>query len=319
MSPLLPTPETDEAFYAVDPETDYGPALQRIAVAANLDPAAQPVRFEEGSVPVFALGERVAKLYPPSCAPAYRNERTILDHIAGALPVATPRVVAAGPLDAWHFIVMERLPGQPLRARFDDIPPLDRPRLFSEIGDAVRRLHALSTHPLPRPDWSAIMKEQRAGCVARHRRLGLDDTWLARIDAFLDRTLPRASDLPADGHPVLLHTEVMREHIFVDERDGRFEVSGLLDFEPSRVGPAAYELPSVGLFLTEGDPALWSAFLDGLGVPPSQRGDEHARHSMAWALLHRYANLRWWLERLPARSPRRSFDDLAQEWFGSAG
>ena len=316
MSPLLPTPETDEAFYSVDPEIDYGPALERVAERAGLDPAAPPVRFEDGSVPVFALDGRVAKLYPPSCANAYTNERSILEHVAGALPVATPGVVAAGPLEAWNFIVMERLPGQPLRARFDDIPPGDRPRLFSEIGDAVRHLHALNTDPLPRPDWPAIMKQQRAGCVARHRRLGLGDTWLVRIDPFLDATLSQSSDLPGDDHHVLLHTEVMREHLFVDERAGRFEVSGLLDFEPSRVGPAPYELPSVGLFLTEGDPTLWSAFLDGLGVPTTQRGDEHARHSMAWALLHRYANLRWWLERLPARSPRRSFDDLAGEWFG---
>lgn len=316
MTALLPAPETDDAFEATDAKTDYGPALRVVAEAAGLSATATAVRFDEGSVPVFALDGRVVKLYPPSCADAYHNEERVLEHITGALPTATPRVIAAGPLEGWHFIVMERLRGQPLRARFDDVPEGDRPRLFREIGAAIAHLHALGTDALPRPDWGAMMTQQRAACVARHRRLGLGEAWLERLEPFLDDTVSQDTGLQNDAPHVLLHTEVMREHVFVDERAGRFEVSGLLDFEPSRVGPAPYELPSVGLFLTEGDPSLWGAFLDGLGVPAQDRGLAHARRTMAWALLHQYANLHGWLQRLPARSPRRSFDDLASEWFG---
>lgn len=316
MARLLPNPQSDEAFDDADPTTDYTAALRVVATQAGLDASADPSRFDEGSVPVFAVDGHVAKLYPPSCGPAYENELAVLRHIAGALPLETPRVRAAAPLEGWHFIVMSRIPGRPLGDCYDSIPGARRRELFRDLGEAIGTLHRLPTVPLPHDDWMGILETRRAGCLARHRRLGLGDAWLERIEPFLDEVLP---ELDLGGTGALLHTELMRGHVFVDERDGRFELSGLIDFEPSQVGPAEYELASVGLFLSEGDGEAWSAFLDGLGVPAGDRGAPLARRSMAWALLHRYANLRWWLERAPARSPRGSFDDLALEWFSGTG
>ncbi len=309
---LLPAPETDEAFHAVDRATDYAAALRVIAERVAIDASATPVRFEDGSLPVFSLAGRVVKLYPPSCEGSYQNERAVLEHVEGALPIMTPRVEAASALEQWHYIVMSRVPGRPLRACLHEVPSRERARLFSGLGEAIGRLHALATETLPSTDWATMVQRQRAGCVARHRRLGLDEAWLARIDPFLDAILP---DLPVGGPYGLLHTEVMQEHVFVEKRAGRFEPSGLIDFEPSRVGPPGYELASVGLFLSEGDRVLFRAFLDGLGLARADGGTALARRCMAWALLHRYANLHWWLRRLPARSARRSIDDLAGEWF----
>lgn len=312
MSDVLPAPQTDAEFQAIDPTTDYSAALRLIAERAGIETSAKPVRFEDGSLPVFALAGHVVKLYPPSSEHSYRNERRVLQHLDGALSIATPRVHAAGPLEGWHYVVMTRLLGRPLRVRFEDVPPADRSRLFSRLGAAIAGMHALPTGSLPRHDWAAFVQQQRAGCVARHRRLGLDESWLAQIEPFLDRVVP---ELVIDRGHALLHTEIMREHVFVDDTAGWFELSGLLDFEPSRVGPPEYELASVGVFLTEGDAGLWSAFVDGLGLSGGGRDPALARRCMAWALLHRYAHLRRWLERLPARSARRSLDDLASEWF----
>ena len=316
MGTLLPLAETDEAFAAIDPVTDYAGALRVVAERSGMDASTTPARFEDGSVPVFALGDRVVKLYPPSCTQAYRNERAVLEHVDGTLPIATPRVEAAGALDGWHYLVMTRLQGRPLRECFDGVPTSDRARLASALGEAIGRMHAMDTGALPRHDWPALLERRRRGAVERHLRAGLSETWLARIEPFLDTTVP---ELPVDGRHSLLHTEIMREHVFVEQRAGRFELSGLLDFEPSCVGPPEYELASVGLFLSEGDALLWSAFLDGLGLPRAARGESLGRRCMAWALLHRYANLRWWLERQPPRSTRQSFDDLASEWFDGAG
>ncbi len=316
MSDVLPAAPTIEAFHAIDAVTDYGAALRLIAERSGIDRSAMPVRFEDGSLPVFALAGYVVKLYPPSCEHSYRNERRVLEHLDGALSIATPHVHAAGPLEAWHYLVMTRLQGRPLRVRFEDVPPADRPRLFSRLGEAIAGMHALGTDALPQTDWVAMLQQQREGCVARHRRLGLDESWLAQIEPFLDRVVP---ELVVDRGHALLHTEIMREHVFVDDTAGPFELSGLLDFEPSRVGPPEYELASVGVWLSEGDAGLWGAFVDGLGLPGEGGDVGLARRCMAWALLHRYAHLRRWLERLPARSARRSFDDLASEWFCDPG
>lgn len=314
MNPILPQHRTEEAFEAADAETDYDPALRVVAQRAGIIAAAHPTRFTDGSLPVFALGELVVKLYPPCCQDEYDNERAALEGVEGALPIPTPAVQSGGALDGWHYLVMTRLRGRPMRVCFNELASADRLRLSAQLGEAVARLHALETTGVASEDWPIWLASQKSGCVERHRKAGLDPVWLARIEPFLDEVVPT---LPTDTPHSLLHTEIMREHVFVDRVAGRFELSGLLDFEPARVGPWEYELSSAGLFFSEGDAAMWGGFLDGLGVSQDGR-TELARRCMAWGLLHRYANLRGWLQRLPPRSARASFDDLAKEWFGTS-
>ncbi|MFK8001564.1 MAG: phosphotransferase family protein [Polyangiales bacterium] len=311
---LLPNPLSDEAFAKIDAETDYGPALHLVAERAGIHAAATPKRFADGSLPVFALGEYVVKLYPPSCAEEHHNERAVLEAVEGALSIGTPEVKAAGALDAWHYLVMTRLRGRPMRSCFDELSAADRTRLSTRLGEAILQLRAVDTPRFLHEDWFTLLARRRAGCVEHHSKRGLAPVWLNRIAPFLDETLPSLMTAPPHS---LLHTEVMREHVFVDLVAGRFALSGLVDFDPSRVGPPELELASAGLFFAEGDAAMWSAFLDGLGVPANERGLALARRCMAWALLHKYANLHAWLERLPPRSARRSFDELALEWFGA--
>jgi hygromycin-B 7''-O-kinase len=40
-----------------------------------------------------------------------------------------------------------------------------------------------------------------------------------------------------------------------------------------------------------------------------------SRRLLAWLLLHRYSDLRWYLDRLP-RPRATTLDDLAETWFG---
>jgi hypothetical protein len=69
--------------------------------------------------------------------------------------------------------------------------------------------------------------------VARQRARGLDARWAAQIPKFLDSVpFPPSS-------PVLLHTEVMREHLLATSGPaGGWSLSGLYDFEPAMMGDA---------------------------------------------------------------------------------
>ncbi|HMJ16356.1 MAG TPA: hypothetical protein VK524_33310 [Polyangiaceae bacterium] len=40
---------------------------------------------------------------------------------------------------------------------------------------------------------------------------------------------------------------------------------------------------------------------------------------MSYALLHRYSNLRWYLERVPLTGAPGDFEALATSWFGGLG
>jgi hygromycin-B 7''-O-kinase len=85
-----------------------------------------------------------------------------------------------------------------------------------------------------------------------------------------------------------------------------------VDFEDALCGAREYEWACAGIFLTGGEPGLLHAMLDGYG---GRSDDELPLRCMAYALLHRYSNLRWYLERLPATGEEHDLESLARRWF----
>jgi hygromycin-B 7''-O-kinase len=78
--------------------------------------------------------------------------------------------------------------------------------------------------------------------------------WADQIPRFLD-----GAELPSRP-PVLLHTEVMRQHLLTAQGpEGAWPLSGLIDFEPAMRGEREYEFVGVGVFVADGD----SRFLTG--------------------------------------------------------
>jgi hygromycin-B 7''-O-kinase len=93
-----------------------------------------------------------------------------------------------------------------------------------------------------------------------------------------------------------MHTEVMREHLLVTEGPGRaWRLSGLIDFEPAMRGEREYEFVAVGVFTAEGDARFLTRTLTAYGYHHDQLGPELRRRLLAWGILHRYSNLRWWM------------------------
>jgi len=104
----------------------------------------------------------------------------------------------------------------------------------------------------------------------------------------------------------------MRQHVLVEHRKGAWHISGLIDFEPAMLGAPEYEFAAVGIFLTCAEPSLLRAFLEGYGA---ELDDALPLRIMAYALLHRYSNLSWYLERLPVPDDVRDLEALARRWF----
>jgi hygromycin-B 7''-O-kinase len=95
---------------------------------------------------------------------------------------------------------------------------------------------------------------------------------------------------------VLLHTEVMREHLVVNP--GTWTLSGLLGVERAVTGDRAYEFVAVGLFVSRGDPRLLGRILAAYGR------SFDPRELLAYTLLHVHSNLPECLRELwPRPSP----------------
>lgn len=311
--PLFPLVDSYESFLrSPRDEGSYRAGVEAICRRHGL-PTDRLTRYAGGSTIVFAIGTgHVIKLFEPIFSDAARTEQAVLEHVHGRLSIPTPGVRFADELEGWRYVVMDQLRGGALVDVWPAIPAGERTSLCERIGGAVAELHALDIPAaLPGPDWPSFVAHQAERCVEQHRGNGLDERWVRQIPGFL-----AGHDLGAlaEAAPVLLHTEIMREHVLVEEQGGRWQLSGLFDFEPARTGAAEYDLASVGIFLAASEPGLLRAFLLGYGLDPAGLDAALQQRILLHALLHRYGNLRWNLDRLPPRSAT-TLRELAAEWF----
>ena len=312
---MLPPAVTEEAFAAISrDEAALRPGVERLCQQLGVD-ASRLARNAAGSRPVYAAGDLVLKLFPPVAGwPGRRVEAGVLAAVQDRLPIPVPQVHAAGEHDGWGYVLMSRLPGVPLDTVWDQVPTRDRDRLADQLGETIAALHQV---PPPRidnwwpTDWPAFVARQRAQCVSEQRALGLPTTWADQIPGFLD-----AVALPS-GPPVLLHTEVMRQHLLATEGPGgAWRLSGLIDFEPAMPGGREYEFVAVGVFAAAGDGRFLARTLTGYGYRRDQLGPGLRRRLMAWAILHRYGSLAGWMRRLPEPA-QPTLDALADAWFAT--
>jgi hygromycin-B 7''-O-kinase len=106
----------------------------------------------------------------------------------------------------------------------------------------------------------------------------------------------------------------MREHLLVDADGSGCRLTGLFDFEPAMIGVPEYDFASFGLFVACGDGRFLRRALLAYGYRLDELDSTLQCRLMAHAMLHRYSNLRWYLERLPAQGAT-SFEQLAARWW----
>ncbi|WP_370947566.1 phosphotransferase family protein [Amycolatopsis sp. cg5] len=300
----FPAAGTEAEFDALTRESLLPSVRELLGVLGHGE---EVVPFEDGSLPVYAVGEKlVLKLFPPVHLGELATETGVLQAVHGRLPIPTPGVEQAGEHEGWGYVLMERLPGQTLSAAWPRLSTEDRRSLAPRLGEALAALHTVEAPPGIGPaSWPDFLAGQRENVLERHRATKLDEAWVEQIPGFLDSV-----DL-GDPRPVLLHTEFMRDHIMVTEDDGRWRISGLFDFEPAMRGAAEYDFVGVGLFVSGGDKAFLGDLLRGYGSTPDKAFE---RRCLAYGLLHVYSNLRWWLSLLPS-PPTPTLDALAATWW----
>jgi hygromycin-B 7''-O-kinase len=307
--PQAASPDGWDALLADDAALSAGVAT--IAQRHGLAGAAVR-RYDSGSVPVYALGERhVLKLFAPNQDAFAQVEAKVLAFLAGALPVATPELIAVEVIDGWHALLMTQLRGQRLVDAWPLLSSAEQTRLADDLGRSLAVLHALDAAALApiEPEWDQFIAAQTVTAVERQRRRGLAAHWLKQIPAFLGTWKPATGAARR-----LLHTEVMREHLLVQAGSEGWRLSGVFDFEPAMLGDPAYEFASAGLFVACGDARMLRRILLAYGYADASLTPALACRFMAHALLHRYSNLRWYLERLPPQGAI-TLEQLALHWW----
>lgn len=264
-------------------------------------------RILEGSTILYRTGGMVIKIFSRDEPDFCRNEAGFLRLLQGRLPVQTPALIGTGRYLDYPYIIMEELPGVPLKSLWRDLSQRNRERAVEQAAEILRSLHSIPAEEaaFSMPEWKSFIASQKKDFRKNHAGFGLDAERIEEIGLYLEETAP----VEETGEPVVCHTEIMREHLFGEIRGGELRLTGLLDFEPSMIGVKEYDLCAVGLFLTAGEPGLYKRFLDAGGY------DSPREAVMRMLLLHRYSNMKWFISTLPEELRHAPLNELAEYWY----
>ena len=302
---MLPPAETIEQFHDLDlRDPAFAHAAREILSRLN-KPVTTTTFPSNGSLPVvFADDVAAIKFFPPVFRDAFETETKALNF----LPQRTvPKLLNSGGFENWQYVLMSRLSGHSLKDLWASLSPEQQQSACHEIGKSLRQIHDMNlSSEFDLDSWTRFLSTQKQACFARHEMLGLSEELLKQIPSFLESvslSWPRVS---------FLHTEVMRDHVFFENSDGQITFQGFIDFEPSMVGAAEYDFASVAVFVSSGDRKALRSFFEGYGNLDQALNHDFRRRIMAYTLLHKYSNLKWYLQFMPNAG---SLDALADLWW----
>jgi hygromycin-B 7''-O-kinase len=287
----------------------WSPYVRAVCQRHGLLPAEQAAACKvrtgvAGTCPVFMVDERwvvkfFGRLFDGAAACAAEQAAGRLVGLDPA--IRTARLVGSGALNEpgvdwpWPYLIYEYIPGVSFGEALEQISLADRLQTARELGDTVRRLHALplAGSPVFRPSYQpylAFLREQRAQVTQRQREW---DRLPAHLLAQIEDFLPPLEALVDFSHPPhLIHADLTRDHLL-----GRFEFDptgssswrslAVIDFGDARTGDLLYELSALHLDLFSGDLRLLAAFLEAYGLSPAERADL-PRKALSTALLHQF-------------------------------
>ena len=301
---LLPSIRTKAEYLALLRADDvWQPALRVIAERHQLTNLR---RSAVGSHIVYLGEAEVVKLFAPPWPDDFVAERRMLEHVAGRLPIATPRILAEGQLEGWPYLVLTRLDGQRLDELWPALPAVDQRRLLAQIGELAAALHELpllDTGGDPAAEWADFIAARERALADKHAADGLPAPWIAEIERAV-ASLP-ALDRWA-GDLACLHTDMQGGNLLARSVGDRLELGGLFDFGDAMLGAREHELIAPAAFMAVGVSGGLRALFGGYGHAGPERDGELAARLTGHLLLQRYCSLPYLLNRLDPRP-----DDLA--------
>jgi len=291
----LPTPDNWAEWGKMFTDaTLWEPVVRRICQGTGVSTAENVGAAYPGSSAVFIVdNEVVVKIFAPFLTHDYHQEVETYQLIDTRLDPYMPELLVHGmypdKID-WYFLIMEFMPGRPIREVRVEIPLEENAAIAQELGLLIRRLH---NTPLDRAsyiktttaDWFAFLKERRQRCLEELRdKTDLPLSVLREIFYLL------ASDVmkpPKDFRPSLLNGDFTEDHLLLEKRLGQWRISGLIDWADSLVGAAEYEWVALWFGLCAQDVLMFrdimKAYDAGLQLNLTFR-----KRMMAYTFIHRF-------------------------------
>ncbi len=288
---LFPDIADDAAYDAIyKQESALQPTIDALRAPSAFGAGALE-RWEVGSALLYGLGEdRVFKVYPPLYAEEALIEERVHRAAYGAdLGLEIPELLDVGEAHGWRWLLMRRLPGVCAKRVWEDVPHASKVHIMGAPGVWMRRFHHDSGVQAVRvPERPDKIPGLRAQVCQTHRRRGATEGWLAQIESFLGEWRPE------DARHIV-HADLHPGNLMLQEVEGGWRLTGILDFADTWSAPLAYDLGAPLVYMAGGDAGLTRALLDGVYAG---EWTHSTRALFSWVLIHQFSSLSWYVSML---------------------
>ncbi|MGC9393426.1 MAG: phosphotransferase family protein [Anaerolineae bacterium] len=256
-----------------------------------------PVQYVEAGYPgtnaVFVVDDAyVVKIYAPFCPEDFDLERELYALLGANPRLPVPQLIAQGVLEdqiPWPYIIIDFKPGVPIREVRDRIPPRNLLRIAAELGEIVRELHRVPVASLrslahTQASWQQFVRQRQVEVADAALWDGiLPEPVVAQIPEFLVSALAGTEAGPL----ALLNGDLTEDHVLLKQRDGKWHISGLIDFGDALVGLRDYEWIALWFGALDRDYEELAAFLAAYD-PHLKLDDAFFTRAMAFTFLHEF-------------------------------
>jgi hygromycin-B 7''-O-kinase len=256
-----------------------------------------PVQHVEAGYPgtnaVFVVDDAyVVKIYAPFCPEDFDLERELYALLGPNPHLPVPQLIAQGVLEdqiRWPYIIIDFKPGFPIREVRDRIPRYNLLRIAAELGEMVRELHrvpvtALTSLPNTRASWQQFVRQRQVEVADAALWEGiLPEPVVAEIPEFLASALAGGEEAPL----ALLNGDLTEDHILLQQHNGKWRISALIDFGDALVGARDYEWIALWFSGLDREYDELMAFMAAYD-PRLKLDDAFFTRAMAFTFLHEF-------------------------------
>lgn len=207
----------------------------------------------------------VVKLAGPAAPLACTFERTAWLHqiVAARTSIPMPEVVAVDTTYQawpWRYLIKTHIPGHEWAAVQPVMDPAELADAYRQIGDAVAQLHSIHFPAFGElaADGSLPDEPPYLAALSDHARLVIKNPHLC--DLFLSALEARRHVFVDVQQASLCHEDLHKHNILFEQRQGRWRLATILDFEKSWAGYAETDLARLELWDGMTGQAFWAAY-----------------------------------------------------------
>lgn len=288
---------TDGQAQAIVDRVAPGRRLARIGeLLAGEISAVFEIELADGS-PAFVL-----KVYPETLHWKMQKEVSIARRLEG-LAIPVPRILLADEsrslLDL-NFVVMNRFDGRNVHQWEPSLDRDETHEIYRQIGAALRVIHGVAMESFgylvangvvqPFASNRAYMLSQFERKLTGFAKLGGRPALAEQLNTYLKCS---ADLLDGCRQPVLCHYDYHSGNLLADRRDGRLQLTGIIDLENAIAGDPLMDLAKTIAYSVREDATKRTGLLEGYG--PIERPDwqETLRLYQFYGAIELWA---WWTQ-----------------------